>query len=94
MHGPLYCKRRGNRRQNGNGEINGTASHALFGGRLEAVCAPFSTRSHPVFIERARVERPVYGKFFLTHTVHVLFITYCSRLVVVVFQEMNLFTYF
>ena len=44
---------------------------APFWPRSRPVLAPFTPRSGPVLLEQAPVERPVYGKVFLTRTVHV-----------------------
>ena len=58
-------------------EINGTGTERAipvqrpFDIRSTSVQHPFSVRSFSVFSKRASVERAVYGKFFLTHTVHV-----------------------
>ena len=48
--------------ENGNGQLNENGLPVL---------NPFTSRSFPVFLERDPVERTVYGKFFLTRTVHV-----------------------
>ena len=53
------------------GEGLGTRLPVRTGNRTGApVQAPFSPRCRPVLLERTPVERPVYGKFFLTRTVY------------------------
>ena len=80
-------------------EINGTGTEQAisvqrpFDIRSTSVQHPFSVRSFPVFSKRAPVERAVYGKFLLTHTVRVLHVFTCILSRVHVYMRIYIHTY-
>ena len=66
--------------ETGNARLNGIGKRerAKRAPRSKPVHIPFTSRSFPVFLERDPVERTVYGKVFLTRTVHCNHMNLCD----------------